>query len=466
MKYISTRDNKKTYNFADTFLNGLAHDGGLYIPKKIPRLSKSTLKRLSKLNYNDLAYEIIKIYTGNTFSKNELKKIIRNSYKEFNSDNVVKFSKVKKFNLIELYHGPTLAFKDIAMQVIGNMYETILSKSKNRINLVTATSGDTGAAAIDAVKNKKNLRIFVLHPKGKVSATQRKLMTTVNSKNVFNIAVKGTFDDCQTLVKSMFNDHHFRRSINMSGVNSINWARIVVQVVYYFYSHFRLSEKNKKSVFSVPTGNFGDIYAGYIASKMGLPISKLIIATNENDLLYKFLRNGIYRPSKVKFSISPSMDIQVASNFERLISSYYNNNSKKISALMKQLSSKGFYKIDKNILRKIKNIFYSKSINADNTKKTIKMVYKYNNKILDPHSSVGFRALEDYYLNHSKKSENLFCLETAHPAKFAETIYKILRRNPNIPSMISKNLKKKEFCNVLPNNLNKIKNYIRSNRLH
>lgn len=466
MKYISTRDNKKTYNFIETFLNGLALDGGLYIPKKIPRLSNATLNRLSKLNYNDLAYEIIKIYTGNTFSNKELKKIIKISYKKFNSNNVVKFSRVKKFNLVELYHGPTLAFKDIAMQVIGNMYEVILSKSKNRVNLITATSGDTGAAAIDAVKNKRNLRIFVLHPKGKVSVVQRKLMTTVNSKNVFNIAVKGSFDDCQTLVKSMFNDLNFRRSINMSGVNSINWARIVVQVVYYFYSHFRLSEKNKKSVFSVPTGNFGDIYAGYIASKMGLPISKLIIATNENDLLYKFLRNGIYRPSKVKFSISPSMDIQVASNFERLISSYYNNNSKKISALMKQLSSKGFYKIDKNTLRKIKNIFYSKSVNVDNTKKTIKMIYKYNNKILDPHSSVGFRALEDYYLNHSKKSENLFCLETAHPAKFAETIYKILRRNPNIPSMISKNLKMKEFYNVLPNNLNKIKNYIRSNRLH
>ncbi|MEY3752111.1 MAG: hypothetical protein RLZZ354_653, partial [Pseudomonadota bacterium] len=311
MKYISTRDNKKTYNFIETFLNGLALDGGLYIPKKIPRLSNATLNRLSKLNYNDLAYEIIKIYTGNTFSNNELKKIIRISYKKFHSNNVVKFSRLKKFNLVELYHGPTLAFKDIAMQVIGNMYEVILSKSKNRINLITATSGDTGAAAIDAVKNKKNLRIFVLHPKGKVSAMQRKLMTTVNSKNVFNIAVKGSFDDCQTLVKSMFNDLHFRRSINMSGVNSINWARIVVQVVYYFYSHFRLSEKNTKSVFSVPTGNFGDIYAGYIASKMGLPISKLIIATNENDLLYKFLRNGIYRPSKVKFSISPSMDIQV-----------------------------------------------------------------------------------------------------------------------------------------------------------
>jgi len=466
MKYISTKNNKKTYNFIDTFLNGLALDGGLYIPKKIPRLSKAALKRLSKLNYNDLAYEIIKIYTGNTFSKIELKKIIKNSYKKFDSDNVVKFSRVKKFNLVELYHGPTLAFKDIAMQVIGNMYETVLSKTKNKVNLVTATSGDTGAAAIDAVKNKKNLRIFVLHPKGKVSVTQRKLMTTINSKNVFNIAVKGSFDDCQKLVKSMFNDHHFRTSINMSGVNSINWARIVVQIVYYFYSHFRLSERNKKSVFSVPTGNFGDIYAGYIAYKMGLPISKLIIATNENDLLYKFLRTGIYKPSKVKFSISPSMDIQVASNFERLISSYYNNNSKKISELMKQLSSKGFYKIDKNILKNIKNIFYSKAVNAENTKKTIKLVYQYNNKILDPHSSVGLKALKDYYLDNNQKSENLFCLETAHPAKFGETIYKILKKNPKIPSGISKNLKKREFYRVLPNNLNKIKNYIKANRLH
>jgi len=466
MKYISTRNNKKTYNFIETFLNGLALDGGLYIPKKIPRLSSATLNRLSKLNYNDLAYEIIKIYTGNTFSNNELKKIIKISYKKFNSNNVVKFSRVKKFNLVELYHGPTLAFKDIAMQVIGNMYEVILSKSKNRINLITATSGDTGAAAIDAVKNKKNLRIFVLHPKGKVSAMQRKLMTTVNSKNVFNIAVKGSFDDCQTLVKSMFNDRHFRRSINMSGVNSINWARIVVQIVYYFYSHFRLSERNKRSVFSVPTGNFGDIYAGYIAYKMGLPISKLIIAVNENNLLYKFLKNGIYKPSKVKFSISPSMDIQVASNFERLISSYYNNNSKKISELMNQLTSKGSYKIDKIILKKIRNIFYSKSINAENTKKTIKLVYQYNHKILDPHTSVGLKALEEYYLNNIKKSENLFCLETAHPAKFGETIYKILRKNPMVSGEISKNLKKKEFYKVLPNNLNKIKNYIRANRLH
>ncbi|MEK0436232.1 MAG: threonine synthase [Proteobacteria bacterium] len=466
MKYISTRDNKKTYNFIDTFLNGLAHDGGLYIPKNIPRLSKVTLKRLSKLNYNDLAFEIIKIYTGNTFSKSELKKIIKNSYQEFDCKNVVKFSRLKKFNLVELYHGPTLAFKDIAMQVIGNMYETILSKSKNKVNLVTATSGDTGAAAIDAIKNKKNLRIFVLHPKGRVSVTQRKLMTTINSKNVFNIAVKGSFDDCQTLVKSMFSDHQFRTSINMSGVNSINWARIVVQIVYYFYSHFRLSEKNKKSVFSVPTGNFGDIYAGYVAYKMGLPISKLIIATNENDLLYKFLRTGIYKPSKVKFSISPSMDIQVASNFERLISSYYNNNSRKISELMKQLAIKGFYKISKNILRRIKNIFYSKSVNAKNTKKTIQLVYNYNNKILDPHSSVGLKALEDYYSGNSKKFENLFCLETAHPAKFGETIYKILKKNPTIPSEISKNLKKKEFYKVLPNNLNKIKNYINTNRLH
>jgi threonine synthase len=465
MKYISTRNNEKTYSFIDTFLNGLAHDGGLYIPKNIPHLSKSTLQRFSKLNYNDLAYEIIKIYTGNTFSKTELKQIIKKSYKNFDSFNVVRFSRVKKFNLVELYHGPTLAFKDIAMQVIGNMYELILNKNKRGVNLVTATSGDTGAAAIDAVKDKKNLRIFVLHPKGKVSVTQRKLMTTVNSKNVFNIAVKGSFDDCQTLVKSMFNDLSFRKSINMSGVNSINWARIVVQIVYYFYSHFHLSEKNKKSVFSVPTGNFGDIYAGYVAYKMGLPISKLIIATNENDLLHKFLKNGVYKPSKVRFSISPSMDIQVASNFERLIASYYNNNSKKISELMSQLNKNGSYRIDKNILKRIKNIFYSKSVNAKDTKKIIKSVYDNNHKILDPHSSVGLKALQDYYLKNNKKSENLFCLETAHPAKFRETIYKILSKNPIIPKKVNESLKKKEFYKVLPNNLYKIKDYIRANRL-
>ena len=278
--------------------------------------------------------------------------------------------------------------------------------------------------------------------------------------------MQGSFDDCQTLVKSMFNDLSFRRSINMSGVNSINWARIVVQIVYYFYSHFRLSDKNKKSVFSVPTGNFGDIYAGYIAYKMGLPISKLIIATNENDLLHKFLKNGVYKPSKVKFSISPSMDIQVASNFERLIASYYNNSSKKISELMQQLNKTGSYKIDKNILRRIKNIFYSKSVNTKDTKKIIKLVYDNNHKILDPHSSVGLKALEDYYLNNNKKSENLFCLETAHPGKFRETIYKILRKNPAIPKEVNQCLKKKEFYKVLPNNLNKIKDYIRANRLH
>jgi len=465
MKYISTRNNKKTYSFIDAFLNGLAHDGGLYIPKNIPHLSKSTLQRFSQLNYNDLAYEVIKIYTEDTFSKAELKKIIKRSYDNFYSKNVIKFSRVKNFNLVELYHGPTLAFKDIAMQVIGNMYDVILKKNKNRINLVTATSGDTGAAAIDAVKNKKNIRIFVLHPKGKVSVTQRKLMTTVNSKNIFNIAVQGSFDDCQKLVKSMFNDFSFRRLINMSGVNSINWARIVVQIVYYFYSHFRLSEKNKKSVFSVPTGNFGDIYAGYIAYKMGLPISKLIIATNENDLLHKFLKNGVYKPSRVKFSISPSMDIQVASNFERLIASYYKNNSKKISALMDELSRNGSYKIDKSILRRIKNIFYSKSVNIKDTKKIIKSVYNNNHKILDPHSAVGLKALEDYYSNNNMKSENLFCLETAHPGKFKETIYKILKKNPEVPKGINQNLKRKEFYKVLPNNLNKIKDYIQTNRL-
>ena len=284
-----------------------------------------------------------------------------------------------------------------------------------------------------------------------------------NSKKISTLMKQLSSKGCYKIDKNTL-----KKIKNIFYSNSVNSkdTKKTIKIVYYFYSHFRLSERNKRSVFSVPTGNFGDIYAGYIAYKMGLPISKLIIAVNENNLLYKFLKNGIYKPSKVKFSISPSMDIQVASNFERLISSYYNNNSKKISELMNQLTSKGSYKIDKIILKKIRNIFYSKSINAENTKKTIKLVYQYNHKILDPHTSVGLKALEEYYLNNIKKSENLFCLETAHPAKFGETIYKILRKNPVISGEISKNLKKKEFFKVLPNNLNKIKNYIRANRLH
>ena len=269
MEYISTRNTQKPFSFKDVFLKGLAPDGGLFVPKTVPLYTFQELKNLRNLSYNELAAKIIAKFCSDEFSENEIKNLVNNSYKDFRVKDVVVIKKLGTLNLLELFYGPTLAFKDIAMQVIGNMYEKILEKNNLKVNVVVATSGDTGAAAISAIKDRKNMKIFVLHPDKKISEIQRKFMTTVNSNNVFNIALAGNFDDCQKLVKSMFTDKNFSSSINMSGVNSINWSRIVVQIVYYFFSYFKIAKEGEKINFSVPTGNFGDIYAGYIAKKNG-----------------------------------------------------------------------------------------------------------------------------------------------------------------------------------------------------
>ncbi len=294
MKYVSTRDNSKEFSFSQVFLKGLADDGGLFIPKSIKKFDKKKLNLLSKLNYKELASEIIYSFTGDFIAKNNLKKIVDKSYSVFREKNVVNLIQVGDRKILELFHGPTLAFKDIAMQLLGNFYEYYLNKKKDNINIVVATSGDTGAAAIEAIKGKKGINIFVLHPNNRISPVQRKLMTTIKENNVFNIAVKGNFDDCQNLVKLMFADKLFSNSIKMSGVNSINWARIIAQSVYYFYAYFLINNDKHPVNFSVPTGNFGNVYAGYLAKKMGLPINKLIVATNQNDILHRAILNGIY----------------------------------------------------------------------------------------------------------------------------------------------------------------------------
>ena len=319
MKYISTRNNKKTFEFKDVFIKGLADDGGLFIPESLSKYSETEISSFTNLEYNDLAKKIISTFIGDFMSENDLSNIIDKSYSVFRKKNVVNLIKVGDRSVLELFHGPTLAFKDIAMQLLGNFYEYYLNNENQKINIVVATSGDTGAAAIDAIKGKKNVNIFVLHPHNRVSSVQRKLMTTGKDQNVFNIAINGNFDDCQNLVKSMFADKNFSNEIKMSGVNSINWARIIAQSVYYFYSYFLIEDKDRPINFSVPTGNFGDVYAGYLAKKMGLPINKLIVATNQNDILHRAISKGSYEVEKVAETISPSMDIQIASNFERLI---------------------------------------------------------------------------------------------------------------------------------------------------
>ena len=451
MNYISTRNKSLNFDFSDIFLRGLAPDGGLFLPDKIQKFNDKELKELSKLNYVNLAVEIISKFCTPVLDKNKIKLLLDEAYSNFNTKDVVEIKEIDNINLLELYHGPTLAFKDIAMQVIGLMYEA-LDLNKSQINIVVATSGDTGSAAIAALKQKKNINLFVLHPHEKISNIQRKIMTTCESNNVFNIAIKGNFDDCQKVVKQMFNDEQFRKKINMSGVNSINWARIICQIVYYFFAYFKFQTKLN---FSVPTGNFGDVYAGYMAKKMGLPIDKLIVATNENDILCRVIKSGEYRPSKAKPSLSPSMDIQVASNFERLLYDISNEDDNKVKSSMEKLSTVGFFKLEKDKLEKLQENFVAEKINDDLTLRIIKDFFVNFGFILDPHTATAVGAA------HAIKNQSkTIVLGTAHPYKFLDTIKLAIGKNIEPPQQLSGLLDKVEKFEIIDNNLLDIKNYI------
>ena len=455
MKYISTRDNSKEYSFEQVFIKGLADDGGLFIPKEVKKYSAEQIKALSNLSYQNLAKEIIYPFIGDFMTANELSDIVDKSYSVFRKDNVVDLIKLGDTKVLELFHGPTLAFKDIAMQLLGNFYEHYLKKNDKNINVVVATSGDTGAAAIDAIKGKKNMNIFVLHPHEKVSLVQRKLMSTVKEKNVFNIAIEGNFDDCQNLVKSMFADKEFSNSINMSGVNSINWARIIAQAVYYFYTYFQTQDKRPIN-FSVPTGNFGDVYAGYLSKKMGLPINKFIVATNKNDILHRAISNGNYEAESVSETNSPSMDIQIASNFERLIYDLNDCDDNETSTIMHGIKKKGKYIIPKDKMKKINKDFLSASMSEEEILDTIKEVHIKYDIILDPHSAIGFGSL-----NKVNLEGNNIVLATAHPCKFPEAIDKSIGIKPNLPDELKYVMDEKENYDIISNNLSKTQQYIK-----
>ena len=451
MNYISTRNNSKKVSFEHVFLKGLSEEGGLFIPEKLKKFNYKELNELSNLDYRNLAFNIVKLFTGDFISKLDLKNLINKSYTNFRDENVVKINKINNNYLLELYHGPTLAFKDIAMQLIGNFYEYYLEKKSKKINIIVATSGDTGAAAIDAIKGKKNINIFVLHPHNKISSVQRKLMTTSDENNVFNLAINGNFDDCQNLVKLMFSDISFANSINMSGVNSINWARIVAQTVYYFYSYFQIGKQ--KISFSVPTGNFGDVYAGYVAKQMGLPIGKFIVATNQNDILHRAISNGDYRFNKVEETISPSMDIQVASNFERLLYDLYDQNSEKVKNIMKRIKDNSF-KIENDILKNLQNDFTSERLSETEIINTIKSHYEKNKIIIDPHTAIGIGAVEKLNLS------DVVILATAHPCKFPVAIDRAISKTEKLPESLEYVYDKNEKFEVISNDLAKVKDFI------
>jgi threonine synthase len=453
MKYISTRNNKKTFEFKDVFIKGLADDGGLFIPQS---LHKVDINSLIGLEYNDLAKKIIYPFIGDFMTEADLNKIIDKSYSVFRKKNVVDLINVGDRSVLELFHGPTLAFKDVAMQLLGNFYEYYLNNQNEKINIVVATSGDTGAAAIDAIKGKKNINIFVLHPLNRVSIVQRKLMTTGKDKNVFNIAVNGNFDDCQNLVKTMFADKTFSNDIKMSGVNSINWARIIAQSVYYFYSYFLIENDKRPINFSVPTGNFGDIYAGYLAKKMGLPINKLIVATNQNDILHRAISKGSYEVENVTETLSPSMDIQVASNFERLLYDLNEGDDLQTIDAMKNIKEEEKHIINQEKLDKIKADFLSARMSEEEVLRTISNVYEKFKIVLDPHSAIGYGAFDKINLDG-----NNIVLATAHPCKFPDAIKKAINLKEDLPKELMFVMEEKENYDIIDNEVEKIKQHIK-----
>ncbi len=464
MKYISTRGGIEPIKFTQAVMMGLARDGGLLLPETLPVVDEDTQNKWKDLCYPDLAFEVMKLFISD-IPEETLKHLINISYAVFDTKEVTPVIDLKDFYLLELFHGPTLAFKDIALQLLGNLFEYLLAKQDKKMNILGATSGDTGSAAIYGVKGRKNINIFILHPHGRVSPIQALQMTTVSENNVFNIAIEGTFDDCQAIVKAIFSDLNFKDKYQLGAVNSINWARVLAQVVYYVYAYFRVFEQTRQSViFSVPTGNFGDIFAGYVAKNLlSNKIHKLILATNENDILTRFVCKGEYKLGTVIPTISPSMDIQIASNFERYLYYLYDQDSKKVKDTMLNFSKTGYITFSEDEQRKTKLDFLSASINQTETINTIKEVYDKTGYIVDPHTAVGICAVKK--LKSNLADTPVICLATAHPAKFPDAVKKAIGKDPERPKALKDLDKKEQRLKILPADISKVKDYISKNAL-
>ncbi len=459
MRYISTRGSAPALSFEDAVLAGLASDGGLYVPDAIPTLSAQEIAALKDLPYNELAYAIISRFVDDSIPSDALKNIIDESYKSFRHEDVAPLTKIDDSTyILELFHGPTLAFKDFALQFLGRLLDHILQKREQKVVIVGATSGDTGSAAIAGCRGRDNMDIFILHPHNRVSNVQRRQMTTVNDANVHNIAIEGTFDDCQDIVKALFNDASFREQHKLTAVNSINWARILAQVVYYFSAALKLGAPEKEISFSVPTGNFGDIYAGYIAKRMGLPVDKLIIATNRNDILARTLKTGTYSMEGVVPTLSPSMDIQISSNFERLLFDLYDHDSSALTELMSSLRAERKFSLGETALTKLREDFASASADDTKTKQTIAEVHSAHKELLDPHTAVGYAVGRECHTGDSP----LVVLSTAHPAKFPDAVKAASHVWPDLPEHMADILEKPERFDVLKNDTGEVQSYIAS----
>ena len=418
MKYQSTRGKVSQLTFKQAVMMGLSSDGGLLLPESIPDVSQC-LPEFKNLTYAQLAYEVMSLYITD-IEESELKAIINKSYATFSHPDIVPLRTIGDINILELFHGPTLAFKDVALQFLGNVFEHILKESGSRVNILGATSGDTGSAAIAGVRGKDNIDVYIMFPEGKTSPLQELQMTSVLDANVHNIGINGSFDDCQSLLKTIFSDLEFKDSYQLAAVNSVNWARVLAQVVYYFSAYNQLGQPKKFDV-CVPTGNFGNVLAGYIAKQMGLPIARLIIATNSNDILARFFRTGIYERGDVNFTHSPAMDIQVASNFERYLFYKLDQNAEKLTEFMKKFSETGRAELRFNSERFDRD-FVAASVSNEETIQTVKKYHETFNYLVDPHTAVGISVAEKVI----DADVPLVCLSTAHPGKFNDVMAQAL----------------------------------------
>jgi threonine synthase len=459
VKYVSTRGTAPELEFDDALLTGLARDGGLYVPAEWPRLGSGEIEALAGLTYEETAVRIMAPYVDGAIPEDELAEMVREAYATFRHRAVTPLVQTSANDwLLELFHGPTLAFKDVAMQILSRMFDHVLKKRGSKITIVGATSGDTGSAAIEAFRGRETSDIFIMHPKGRVSDVQRRQMTTVLDANVHNIAIEGSFDDCQALVKAMFNDHAFRDEVSLAGVNSINWGRVLAQIVYYFTAAVSLGAPARSVAFSVPTGNFGDVFAGYAAKQMGLPVERLIVATNVNDILARTLATGRYEVEKVVPTMSPSMDIQVSSNFERLLFDAYDRKAEDVSRLMQSLAQSGAFTMDKAQLETMRASFGAARVDEDETARIMREMWETTGELVDPHSAVGLGAAAR---ERGQLSTPMVTLATAHPAKFPDAVEKATGIRPALPESMADLFEREERLDALPNDLGAVQAFIR-----
>ncbi|MSO55029.1 MAG: threonine synthase [Rhodospirillales bacterium] len=457
MKYRSTRGSAAPLAFDDVLLAGLATDGGLYVPETWPRLTRRDIQAIGGLGYADAAVRIMRPFVGRSIAGADLSRLVHEAYATFDHPAVAPLKQLDAgLWLLELHRGPTLSFKDYALQLVGRLFDHILRKRGQRVTVVGATSGDTGSAAIEACRDRSAIEVFILHPRGRVSDVQRRQMTTVTSANIHNIAIEGTFDDCQDLVKALFNDAAFRKQARLAAVNSINWARIMAQTVYYIVAAAALGAPDRKVSFAVPTGNFGNVYAAYAARAMGLPLSRLIIGSNRNDILTRFFTTGAMEMRPVEATLSPAMDIQVSSNFERLLFDAYGREGRRIADVMTEFRAEGRVSFGTARWRSLTRLFAAHAIDDVTTVNVIREVHDATGEIIDPHTAIGIAAARA----HRDPAVPTVAIATAHPAKFPEAVETAIGRKPALPAKLADLMTRPERVSVLPNNVDALKDFV------